>query len=130
MAQGPANMCSGDVKYQAVIPALIAKGCHAEFQRPDQLVVCLNGPVLTGRIWITWREHWFISTWVPTIYAVPDNADVVGLCVACVTHAPDRFYQIPDSIVQQFQLRLLDETARDELLATFNSGEEEEDEEE
>jgi hypothetical protein len=112
-------MPTGANQYELVIPVLLAAGCAAQFHRPDQLVVCRKEPVLTGRIWISWRDQWFISTWVPAIYSLPGDCDVVALCVACVTHdcASERFYRIPDSIVQQFGLRLLAESEADQWLS-------------
>jgi hypothetical protein len=115
-------MSAESAKYDRVIAALGAAGCRAEFHRPGQLVVCLDEPVLTGRIWITWLGQWFISTWVPTIYSVPDDSDVVALCVACVTsECEGNFYWIPEPIVQQFGLRLLSEQERTQLLSASNS---------
>jgi hypothetical protein len=103
-------MCREDAQYERVISDLVAAGCTAEFHRPGQLVVCLKEPVLSGRIWITWRGQWFICTWVPTVYCVPDDTDIIALCVACVTYPHTPFYQIPAPIVDQFRLRLLNES--------------------
>jgi hypothetical protein len=110
-------------RYATVIEGLRANGCHAEFHRPGQLVVCRKAPVLAGRIWITWRDRWFVSTWAPAVYAVPEDTDIVALCVACVNDKSKPFYRIPGPIVQQFQLRLLDGQESDDWFSLWDDDE-------
>jgi len=117
-------MNTGEAKYQNLIAALTAAGMRAELHNPDQLVVCTDEPVLTGRIWITWRNQWFISTWTPAIYSVPDDVDVVALCLACVSWESGSFYTIPDKIAQQFRLVRLEQRAVEQLLTADDSSKE------
>lgn len=102
-------------KYRSVIAALVTQDARAEFHSPGQLVVCLEEPVLAGGIWITWQGRWFISTWTPAIYWVPEDIDIVELCLACVRWEGDPFHTIPDPIATRFRLRRLDQSEVDEL---------------
>ena len=86
-------------RYEAMIAALAARGIRAEFHRPGQLVI-------SGRIWITWQGQWFISTWTPAVYPVPDGTDVVDVCLACQTWSGGGgFYTIPEEIAERFGLK-------------------------
>ena len=90
-------------RYENVTAALAARGVRAEFHRPGQLV-------LSNRAWITWQGQWFISTWTPAVYPVPDRVDIVALCMACQEWAGGGpFYTIPDEIAERFGLERADD---------------------
>jgi hypothetical protein len=88
-------------RYAAIIAALASAGHHAECHRPGQLV-------LSGRLWITWQAKWFVSTWLPAIYPVPLDVDIVALCVAIQEWPSGPFYTIPDEIADRFGLARAD----------------------
>ncbi len=119
---GAFSETKASAQYEEVIRTLTAAGYRAQFHGPGQLVVCRREPVLSGRIWITWRGCWYISTWTPAVYLVPDETNIVGLCVACVddTRGAQPFHLIPEAIVQQFALRRLDELETQLLLETMS----------
>lgn len=84
--------------YADVIRRLSDAGISAEFHQPDQLV-------LPSRIWITWSNGWYISTWVPACYRVPADADVVAICTECLAFpAGSPWYTIPAEILARYAL--------------------------
>ena len=78
-----------DESYKAVIDGLSAHSVQSYFQSPDQLVVSRQpGPAWPGpgnSFWISHQqERWYLCTWAPVCYCVPEDIDVVSLCVEFV----------------------------------------------
>jgi hypothetical protein len=106
--------------YDSVIERLRAKGIRVEFQRPHQLV-------LPSRVWITWNEQWYVSTWMPAVYPVPSDVDVVSLCEECLQWHDDPFYTMPEPICHRYRLSRMayDDFARVCLIPPDDDGDDE-----
>lgn len=99
--------------YSAVIKALGERRIEARFQSPDQLVVSLQkGPVWPNAgnsFWISHQNNqWYLCTWVPHCYSVPEATDVVELCSAFVTRGETAQYTVPVDLIERFKLMELD----------------------
>ena len=92
-----------DSAYQTVIEALMAKGIRAEFHRSDQLVLTDRGG--TTSVWISLHNgQWFISTWTPACYPIPNDVNVVEVCEMFLQAKDRGFYVIPTEICDRFGL--------------------------
>ena len=92
-----------DDRYSPVIAEFAKHGIRASLRQPDQLLL----PV---RIWVSWKKQWYVSTWLPALYSVPDEIDIVTLCRECLA-ADDGggWYTIPKRIAEKYRLERLDE---------------------
>jgi hypothetical protein len=102
--------------YRPIVEGLLARSVRTYFQGVDQLVISRQYPALpfgSNSFWITnIGETWYLSTWSPTCYRVPPEADLIGLCEVFVHFGTQAQAEIPAEIVKQFGvIRLTDEEA-------------------
>jgi hypothetical protein len=103
--------------YRPIVEGLLARSVSAYFQGEDQLVISRQcGPALpsgSNSFWITNQEGvWYLSTWSPTCYRVPPEADLVGLCEAFAHFGTQAQEAIPAEMVERFgAIRLSNEEA-------------------
>ncbi len=103
--------------YRPIVEGLSERSVETYFQGDDQLVVSRQyGPVLPyggNSFWVTNQEGiWYICTWSPTCYKVPEEADLVGLCVDFVDFGSGAQGKIPASMAERYGLtRLTDAEA-------------------
>ena len=99
--------------YEAVALRLAGVGLVGQLRNQDQLVVSnQRGPVWPGQGNSFWLSHkqgtWFLSTWSPIGYRIPENQDILALCCACMSAgATSAMYRVPHEIVTRFALREL-----------------------
>jgi hypothetical protein len=98
-----------DEVYQAVIEGLSSRSVQSYFQQSDQLVVSRqSGPAWPGpgnSFWISHQQGaWYLCTWAPVCYRVPQDTDLVALCVdfvGCGEYAQSR---VPADLVDCYRL--------------------------
>jgi hypothetical protein len=107
--------------YSELAAALENDGIVCRFMRPSQFVVSSQ----VGNVWPDrgnsfWVTHvagrWYLFTWSPVGYRVPDSADITALCRTCMGFGESAMYSAPIEIVQQFGL---DELSEEETDAVF-----------
>jgi hypothetical protein len=72
--------------------------------------------VVSGQVGPTWPDRgnsfwvtsvggrWYLFTWVPIGYRVPESKDVVGLCRRCMDLGHSAMYRVPPEIAKEFEL--------------------------
>jgi hypothetical protein len=95
--------------YASLTSALNAIDFTAELVRPDQLAVAAQpGPVWPNRgnsFWLSLQNGvWYLSTWLPACYRIPNGRDVVAICAACMEVGGTAMYVVPDEITARFGL--------------------------
>jgi hypothetical protein len=95
--------------YQVLATALAKDGILCQFQTEGQLVVSRQtGPVWPDQGNSFWVSHvegrWYLFTWVPVGYSVPDTADMVALCRTCMAHGTSAMATLPALIAEEFGL--------------------------
>ena len=95
--------------YASLTDALHPIGLIGQRMGPDQLVVSAQeGPVWPDRgnsFWLSLRSGtWYLSTWAPMRYRIPDDQDVVSLCSACMDFGTSAMQRVPDEIAARFSL--------------------------
>jgi hypothetical protein len=96
--------------YAQLASALAHIGLAGQMMRPDQLVVSAQeGPVWPNRgnsFWMSRRQgFWYLSTWLPICYRVPQAENLVALCSACMQVGTSAMYRVPEDIVGKFGLQ-------------------------
>jgi hypothetical protein len=109
--------------YITLAKALERAGLTAQRTRPDQLIVSAQeGPVWPNRgnsFWLSQIEGtWYLSTWLPVCYRVPQNQDIVGICLACMAAGTSATYRVPPEISARFELQEIDERQYERLFPT------------
>jgi hypothetical protein len=108
-----------DDPYAPVIESLRQQSVNSYFQTVEQLVVSRQRgparPFAGNSFWITHHDgSWYVCTWVPICYRVPSQMDVVALCVEFVDRGKCAQYDIPNDLIQRYDLfRLSDQEATD-----------------
>jgi hypothetical protein len=110
-----------DQVYRPLIEELRASSIAVYFQSPDQLVVSRQqGAVLPSNgnsFWLSHKEgSWYLGTWAPTCYRVPDEADLVRLCVEFAEHGRSAQPRVPPLLVESFHLVELSDEQAERLL--------------
>jgi hypothetical protein len=100
--------------YEKLSAALALDGICGQLLSPTQLVVSRQvGPVWPNRgnsFWVTSvKERWYLFTWAPLGYCLPESGDVVALCRACVDYGISAMARVPPEIMQEFGLIELSE---------------------
>jgi hypothetical protein len=95
--------------YEAMAAQLSAVGLNAAQQGPQQLVVSSQpGAVWPNRgnsFWLSLRDAtWYLSTWLPALYKVPGDQDMLALCSECMSFGSSAMYTVPEHIARQFKL--------------------------
>ena len=107
----------------ALAEALELAGLKAQRTRPDQLIVSAQaGAVWPDRgngFWLSHSEGtWYLSTWLPVCYRVPQGQDIVGLCLACMATGTSAMYRVTPEISARFALTEIDERQYERLFPT------------
>lgn len=103
--------------YVNLARALGPDGIRCQFQQPGQMVVSRQvGPIWPDRgnsFWVTQvDQRWYLFTWSPRGYLVPEAADMTELCRACMNSTDRAMGTVPDDIIESFALDpLTDEQA-------------------
>lgn len=100
-------------EYEALKDAVEAAGFFTTFQpihRPGDRIVCASegGTWSVGgcSFWCAVRQgRWFIVTWAPRIYEIPNAEDVVRVAIDVLTNNDRRCYDINDEIKARFALK-------------------------
>src|SRR5262249_33658655 len=100
--------------YQHLAAILAEDGIRCHFQTRGQMVVSRQvGPVWPNRgnsFWLTHTAgHWYLFTWSPIGYRVPDSADIGALCRTCMANGENAMPAVPADIAQVFGLVELSE---------------------
>ena len=93
--------------YRPIVEGLLARSVPSYFQDENQLVISRRSglalPSGSNSFWITNDEGiWYLSTWSPTYYRVPPEADLIGLCEVFAHFGTQAQAEIPAEIVKQF----------------------------
>jgi hypothetical protein len=96
--------------YEQLASALATIGLTGQMMRRDQLVVSSQeGPVWPNRgnsFWMSKLDGvWYLSTWGPICYRVPQAEDLISLCSACMQVGNSAMWHVPDEIVGRFGLQ-------------------------
>lgn len=100
--------------YKKLATALAADGIRCQFQRPGQMVVSRQvGPIWPNQgnsFWVTnIAGRWYLFTWAPVGYRVPDLEDMAALCRVCMGFADSAMARVPPDIVHDLGLIELSE---------------------
>ena len=96
--------------YEQLASALATVGLTGQMMRQDQLVVSTQeGPVWPNRGNSFWMSRvdcvWYISTWGPICYRIPQDDQLISLCSACMQTGTSAMWRVPDEIVARFELQ-------------------------
>jgi hypothetical protein len=95
--------------YSDLASALSSEGIRCQFQAEGQMVVSHQ----VGSIWPDrgnsfWVTHvagrWYLFTWSPVGYRVPDSADFVAVCRALMAFGHGAMYRVPSEIAEPLGL--------------------------
>ncbi len=95
--------------YANLASALANDGICCQFQAAGQFVISRQ----TGSIWPDrgnsfWVTHsagrWYLFTWSPVGYRVPDSVDFAAVCRACMAFGNSAMYRVPREIAEPFGL--------------------------
>jgi hypothetical protein len=100
--------------YEVMAAQLSAIALNAAQQGPQKLVVSSQvGAVWPNRgnsFWLSLRNAtWYLSTWLPALYKVPSDQDMVALCRECMSFGSGAMYTVPEHIAHQFGLVRVDD---------------------
>ncbi len=112
--------------YEQMAATLEAAGIQFHLQSPTQLVVSGQvGPVWPDRgnsFWMTYATgRWHLFTWSPVGYRIPEAADIVDLCRACMVHGSSAMYSVPQDIATKFGLAELSESEADAVFTEMDT---------
>jgi hypothetical protein len=105
--------------YDQLVKCLAGRGISTFFQKPNQLVVCSTIPndPASNSFWVTQLEgSWYLSTWLPAVYRIPDEQDVCAVCAAVLLASPTAIYTVDDQSVEAFGLERLPDGPTEVLL--------------
>jgi hypothetical protein len=109
-----------DDAYQPIIDRFTGSEVRGYFQQPNQLVLSLQeGPAFPSpgnSFWVcTLDGNWYVSTWAPRYYRVPDMAHLLSFCEAFV-HFGDRAQgAVPKEFVDKYELQEVKDADFDKL---------------
>ena len=100
--------------YKELAMAFADDGIRCHFQSSGQMVVSGQvGPIWPNRgnsFWVTnVAGRWYVFTWVPVGYRVPDSVDMAELCRTCMAHGDSAMAKVPAEIANEFGLVELSE---------------------
>jgi hypothetical protein len=106
--------------YASLSSALNAIGLTGQQIHPDQLVVSAQrGPVWPNRgnsFWLSLQSGtWYLSTWSPVCYRIPEDQDVVAVCLACAGFGTLTMYRVPEEITARFAMTQISDDEFDRL---------------
>ncbi len=94
--------------YADLASALANDDICCQFQAAGQLVISRQvGSIWPDRgnsFWVTHSAgHWYLFTWSPVGYRVPDSVDFAAVCRACMALWKHRaMYRVPREIAELF----------------------------
>jgi len=108
--------------YQPLITALAQRSISAYFQNDGQLVISTQQrpalPFAGNSFWVTRKDQcWYLCTWGPVCYEVPEAADITALCADFVARGRCAQTFVPSDILKAYRLRQLDDDEYDKLFA-------------
>jgi hypothetical protein len=111
--------------YKELADDLAVAGIHCHFQSPGQLVVSGQvGPTWPDRgnnFWVTNVDgQWYLFTWVPIGYRVPESHNFVELCRKCMEVGHEAMHQVPPEIVDEFGLIELSEEDAENVMGRMD----------
>ncbi len=75
-----------------------------------------GGPAWRKSFWLSRvAGRWYLSTWMPFYYRVPDGQDLLELSLACVTSGATPAGRMPSALVRRFNLQEIDELQHERL---------------
>lgn len=104
--------------YQAIIESLKAKGIGAYFQKEDLLVISNDEPAVpsSNTFRVTNRNGiWYMATWLPAIYEVPENQKIDVVCESIYRSSPTAIYTIEEELKKGLGLRRLTDEEAEKL---------------
>jgi hypothetical protein len=104
--------------YAELAKRLEGKGIGSYFQNSEMLVVSNQNPAMpdSNTFWVTNRGgQWYLSTWMPAVYQVPKDRDVVEICEIVFRSSEKALYTIDAPIALDLNLRLLSDDEATEL---------------
>jgi hypothetical protein len=108
-----------DQIYVRLAQELTRNGVKASLQN-DQLMVATALPPLpdsSNSFWLRFYDrHWYLVTWAPRVYRLPDSADVIQVSLACLRASAKTISTIPEELIHRYQLTLLDHRQADAIL--------------
>jgi hypothetical protein len=64
-----------------------------------------EGRLRGNSFWVPLRAgHWYLATWSPAFYLVPNGADMTALCLDCLRASPEASAEVPPDIASRYQL--------------------------
>ncbi len=109
--------------YEALAEELHHAGLAAERTRADQLSVATQqDPTCSNRkhsFWLSQSEGtWYLSTWLPVCYRVPQGQDLVSLCATCVQAGTSEKYRLRSEVLDRFKVQEIDAAQQERLFPT------------
>src|SRR4051794_22270666 len=113
---------SDEVTLNQLRDSLKARGIRAEL-RSDQMMMVSETPNPlpdTENSFIVQHAggKWYIQTWAPRVYEIPESADVLECCLACFASSKAAMWRVLQDLAYRFQLRLLDDDEMERLFET------------
>jgi hypothetical protein len=113
--------------YEELASALAGNGIRCHFHSSGQMVVSSQvGPTWPNRGNSFWVTHiggrWYLFTWVPIGYRVPETADMAALCRICMGFGDSAMASVPPEIARVFGLAELSEEEEEALSRAMDSG--------
>jgi hypothetical protein len=95
--------------YKVLSAELSGDGILCQFQSRGQLIVSRQQePFWPGKgnsFWVTHVDgHWYLFTWVPIGYRVPESTNMARLCRTCMGYGKSAMAVVPIPIMQSFGL--------------------------
>ena len=100
-------------QYKPIATAIEAAGFHTSFEKHSdgfERLVCVSHRDPDGRLygnsfWVSAKEgRWYLVTWLPHCYAVPQEVDLGQLCIECLRLSRTPIYSLPENVVQKYKL--------------------------
>ncbi len=113
--------------YSELASTLANDGIRCQFQSAGQMVVsCQSGSIWPDRGNSFWVTHvagrWYLFSWSPVGYRIPDSVDVATLCRTCMGFGDSAMYRVPIEIAQQFGLVELSEEDAEAVFREMDRG--------
>jgi hypothetical protein len=103
-----------DPAYAQLTRELAVDDIRCQFQSRGQLVISMQvGTVWPDRgnsFWVTHsRNRWYLFTWAPRGYSLPESAHIAELCRAFMASNERAAFTVSDAIIAKFGLTELSE---------------------
>jgi hypothetical protein len=113
--------------YKELASALAEDGIRCQFQSAGQMVVSQQmGPIWPDRgnsFWVTKvAGRWYLFTWVPIGYSLPEAADVAAVCRTCMGVGESAMGRVPSEVIQEFGLVELTEEEAETVVREMDDG--------